>query len=41
MVTRRISVEDNVSKGFEELVNYKDKHIKILVTPRKDLVVTD
>lgn len=39
MVTGRISVEDIVAKGFEELVNNKDKHIKIMVTPRKDLLV--
>lgn len=40
MVTARISVEDIVAKGFEELVNNKDQHIKIMVTPRKDLVVS-
>ncbi|KAK5053897.1 hypothetical protein LTR84_001859 [Exophiala bonariae] len=34
MVTDRISVEDIVSKGFEELVNNKDDHIKILVSPK-------
>jgi threonine dehydrogenase-like Zn-dependent dehydrogenase len=34
MVTDRISLEDIVSKGFEELVNNKDDHIKILVSPR-------
>ena len=34
MVTDRISIEDVVSKGFEELVNNKDDHIKILVSPR-------
>jgi len=36
MVTSRISVEDIVGKGFEELVNNKDQHIKIMVTPRRD-----
>lgn len=40
MVTGRISVEDIVAKGFEELVNNKDEHIKIMVTPRRDLVVS-
>jgi 2-desacetyl-2-hydroxyethyl bacteriochlorophyllide A dehydrogenase len=35
MVTGRISVEDIVSKGFEELANNRDKHIKILVDPRR------
>lgn len=35
MVTDRISIEDIVSKGFEALVNEKDDHIKILVSPKK------
>ncbi|KAK3724066.1 hypothetical protein LTR37_001188 [Vermiconidia calcicola] len=34
MVTGRIGVDDIVEKGFEELVNNKDKHIKILVSPQ-------
>jgi (R,R)-butanediol dehydrogenase/meso-butanediol dehydrogenase/diacetyl reductase len=33
MVTGRIRIDDIVEKGFEELVNNKDKHIKILVSP--------
>lgn len=40
MVTARISVEDIVAKGFEELVNNRDNHIKIMVTPRQDLKVS-
>jgi 2-desacetyl-2-hydroxyethyl bacteriochlorophyllide A dehydrogenase len=36
MVTDRISLEDVVTKGFEQLVEHKDDHIKIMVTPRKD-----
>lgn len=39
MVTGRISVEHIVAKGFEELINNKDQHIKIMVTPRRDLMV--
>ena len=35
MVTSRIGVEDIVEKGFKELINNKDKHIKILVSSRK------
>lgn len=35
MVTSRISLEDVVEKGFEELVNRKDHHIKILISPKK------
>lgn len=34
MVTSRISLDDIVEKGFEELVNNKDNHIKIMVRPR-------
>ena len=37
MVTRRISVEDIVEKGFKELINNKDNHIKIMVSPKKSL----
>jgi len=37
MVTGRISVEDIVEKGFKELINNKDKHIKIMVSPKKSL----
>ena len=35
MVTGRIGVEDIVEKGFKELINNKDKHIKILVSPKQ------
>ena len=35
MITRRINLEDVVSKGFEELINNKDEHIKILISPRQ------
>lgn len=38
MVTSRIDVKDIVEKGFDELVNNKDEHIKIMVTPKKGLV---
>jgi hypothetical protein len=38
MVTARIALEDTKAHGFDELVNNKDKHIKILVTPRRDLL---
>ena len=34
MVTTRIALEDVVSKGFEELVNNRDEHIKILISPK-------
>ena len=34
MVTGRIQLEDIVPKGFEELIQNKDKHIKILVSPK-------
>ena len=37
MITGRIDVADVVEKGFNELINNKDKHIKILVSPKKGL----
>jgi (R,R)-butanediol dehydrogenase/meso-butanediol dehydrogenase/diacetyl reductase len=33
MITGKIELDDIVAKGFEELVNNKDAHIKILVKP--------
>ncbi len=33
MITSKISVDDVVSKGFDELITNKDRHVKILVTP--------
>jgi hypothetical protein len=38
MVTSRISLEDVVTKGFKELIENKDEHVKILVTPKKKLL---
>ena len=40
LVTGRIALSDIVKKGFEELVNNKDQHIKILVNPssRRDSI---
>ena len=40
LVTGRIALNDIVKKGFEELVNNKDQHIKILVNPssRRDSI---
>ncbi len=34
LVTDRIGVDDIVEKGFEALIHNKDKHIKILVSPK-------
>ncbi|OQU97386.1 hypothetical protein CLAIMM_03320 [Cladophialophora immunda] len=34
MVTKRIALEDLVSSGLEELINHKDDHIKILISPK-------
>jgi len=31
LITGRIQLEDIVEKGFDELINNKDEHIKILV----------
>ncbi|WP_456439059.1 2,3-butanediol dehydrogenase [Caldithrix abyssi] len=35
LITKRISLENIVDEGFEELRKHKDKHIKILVSPSK------
>ena len=37
MITGRIGLEDIVEKGYHELLNNKDKHIKILVTPKESI----
>ena len=34
MVTGRINLEDIVEKGLKELINNKEEHIKILVSPK-------
>lgn len=34
MITSRISLDDVVAKGFEELVARKDDHVKILISPK-------
>lgn len=34
LITGIVSVEDGIEKGFNELINHKEKHIKILVSPR-------
>lgn len=39
LVTGRIGVDDIVEKGFKELINNKDKHIKILVSPKNKTAV--
>jgi hypothetical protein len=36
MVTGRILLEDVVQKGLLELIENKDDHIKILVTPKRE-----
>lgn len=35
LVTGRIGLQSIVERGFEELLNHKDKHVKILVSPRE------
>ncbi|KAK4579885.1 hypothetical protein LTR86_000086 [Recurvomyces mirabilis] len=38
MVTARIGLDDVPKKGFEALVHNKDAHVKILATPKKELL---
>lgn len=33
MITERVALDDVVAAGFDELVNHKDRHVKILVHP--------
>lgn len=40
MVTARIGLDNVKEAGFDELINHKDKHIKILVTPKAELLST-
>ena len=37
MVTSRIALPDITDKGFKQLIENKDQHIKILVTPEEAL----
>jgi (R,R)-butanediol dehydrogenase/meso-butanediol dehydrogenase/diacetyl reductase len=34
LISTRIGLSDLVEKGFKELIDKKDKHLKILVTPK-------
>ncbi|KAK5049017.1 hypothetical protein LTR84_005439 [Exophiala bonariae] len=38
MVTKRMLVDDVVKEGFKELIEHKDDHIKILITPKAHLI---
>jgi hypothetical protein len=38
MVTARIGLDEVIDGGFERLIYDKDRHIKILVTPKRDLL---
>ncbi|KAJ4288951.1 hypothetical protein N0V90_011293 [Kalmusia sp. IMI 367209] len=38
MVTSRVGLDNVVQQGFEELIRNKDYHIKILVTPKAELL---
>lgn len=38
MVTSRIALPDITEKGFKQLIENKDEHIKILVTPQASLL---
>lgn len=35
LITKKVMLEDAVQGGFEELLQHKDKHMKILITPKK------
>lgn len=33
MITGRVSLDDAVEKGFNSLLDQRDKHVKVLVDP--------
>jgi hypothetical protein len=37
-VTGRILLEDVVEKGLKELIENKDEHVKIIVTPKRKYI---
>ena len=38
MITSRIALDDVVEQGFDQLVQFKDKHSKIIATPKPELL---
>lgn len=38
MITDKVMLDEAIEKGFMELLNHKDKHIKILFTPWEELL---
>ena len=40
MITARIALDDVVEQGFEQLVKSKDHHVKIIATPKRELIPT-
>ncbi|KAK9465607.1 chaperonin 10-like protein [Lipomyces arxii] len=38
MITAKLPIEETVSVGYDMLINHKDQHIKILCTPRPELL---
>ena len=38
MITAKIGLDELVQSGFEQLVQHKEKHSKIIVSPKKELV---
>ncbi|CUM62476.1 uncharacterized protein PRCAT00000026001 [Priceomyces carsonii] len=40
LITSKIHLEDGVEKGFKELLYHKDKHIKILFSPKDEYKLT-
>lgn len=38
MITARIALGDLASQGFDELITNRDSHVKIIATPKHELL---
>lgn len=39
LITLKIHLQDGIEKGFLELINHKEKHIKILFSPKSEYLL--
>ena len=41
LITLKIHLQDGIEKGFLELINHKEKHIKILFSPKSEYLLSN
>ncbi|KGU36060.1 (R,R)-butanediol dehydrogenase/diacetyl reductase [Candida albicans P75063] len=41
LITSKIHLQDGIEKGFLELINHKEKHIKILFSPKSEYLLSN